>query len=69
MKSTETMMSGNECRDFTENGELIVRRTDRFGSGNVTDKTIEQDFMTLLKSAASIWFEIWGSLIRVKKFR
>jgi len=50
MNSLQTTVSETEYKQFTENGYFIVRRTDLFWGGNVSDQTNEEDLMRHFKS-------------------
>ena len=48
------MMSENDYDHFTKQGYFTIRRTHHFWSGNLTDQTIEQDLMRMLKNAGGM---------------
>src|SRR6218665_2338726 len=62
-KGSESDNEDSSCRGNcrTSQGILLLRKHDL--------RRCHRDIKRRIATAASIWFEIWGSWIRVKKFR
>ena len=54
MEALEQTMPANEYTLFTEKGYVTIRRADSFWSGNLSDQTIEQFLIRMLKTSGGM---------------